>query len=170
LLRKGSRRRHRPGEDLSDEARDSALHTLDVWNEHLATVGSQLLYARLRLLRDLGPYLAKAYDEVSAGQSDARATYKSSLREAAAASLAEGAVPEPDQLRAELLATLDEVRDKEVERGVSLAGPHRDDLALLRDGGDDEVHVRWRPAGAGEPAAAPLGPAPVPAPATAVSA
>lgn len=130
LLRKGSRRRPRPGEDLSDEARDSALHTLDVWNEHLATVGSQLLYARLRLLRDLGPYLAKAYDEVSAGQSDARATYKSSLREAAAASLAEGAVPEPDQLRAELLATLDEVRDKEVERGISLAGPHRDDLVL----------------------------------------
>lgn len=43
-------------------------------------------------------------------------------------------------------------------------------LALLRDGGDDEVHVRWRPAGSGEPAAAPLDPAPVPAPATAVSA
>ncbi|NNM48036.1 DNA replication/repair protein RecF [Knoellia koreensis] len=130
LLRKGSRRRPRPGEDLSDEARDSALHTLVVWNEHLATVGSQLLYARLRLLRDLGPYLAKAYDEVSAGQSDARVTYKSSLREAAAASLAGGEVPEIEQLRTELLATLEEVREREVERGVSLAGPHRDDLVL----------------------------------------
>ena len=58
------------------------LHTLDVWDSHLAQVGSQLLYARLRLLRDLGPYLGKAYDEVSAGQSDARVSYKSSLREA----------------------------------------------------------------------------------------
>ena len=132
LLRKGSRRRppSRPADEPVDDARASALHTLDVWNDHLAAVGSQLLYARLRLLRDLGPYLAKAYDEVSAGQSDARVSYKSSLRESAAASLAAGEVPEIDALRAELLATFDEVRDKEVERGISLVGPHRDDLVL----------------------------------------
>ena len=132
LLRKGSRRRppSRPADEPPDDARATALHTLDVWNDHLATVGSQLLYARLRLLRDLGPYLAKAYDEVSAGQSDARVSYKSSLREGAAASLAAGEVPEIDALRAELLATLEDSRDKEIERGISLAGPHRDDLVL----------------------------------------
>ena len=131
LLRKGARRRPpRPGEEQPDEARASALHTLDVWNDHLATVGSQLLYARLRLLRDLGPYLAKAYDEVSAAQSDARVTYRSSLREEPAAAIATGEVPESEVLRAEVLATLEEVREREVERGVSLAGPHRDDLVL----------------------------------------
>lgn len=132
LLRKGSRRRPPPrtADEPVDDARASALHTLDVWNEHLAAVGSQLLYARLRLLRDLGPYLAKAYDEVSAGQSDARVSYKSSLRESAAAALAAGEVPEIETLRAELLATFEEVRDKEVERGISLVGPHRDDLVL----------------------------------------
>jgi DNA replication and repair protein RecF len=131
LLRKGSRRRApRPGEEPVDEAQASALHTLDIWNEHLATVGSQLLYARLRLLRDLGPYLAKAYDEVSAAQSDARVAYKSSLRETAAGAVAAGEVPELEDLRAELLATLVDVREREVERGVSLAGPHRDDLVL----------------------------------------
>jgi DNA replication and repair protein RecF len=131
LRRKGSRRRApRPGEEPVDEARASALHTLDIWNEHLATVGSQLLYARLRLLRDLGPYLAKAYDEVSAAQSEARVAYRSSVREVAAGAIAAGEVPELDDLRAELLATLEEVRDREVERGVSLVGPHRDDLVL----------------------------------------
>ncbi len=67
---------------------------------------------------------------MSAGQSDARVSYKSSLREAAAASLAAGEVPEIDALRAELVATLEENRDKEIERGISLAGPHRDDLVL----------------------------------------
>jgi DNA replication and repair protein RecF len=132
LLRRGSRRRppSRPADEPVDDARATALHTLDIWNDHLATVGSQLLYARLRLLRDLGPYLAKAYDEVSAGQSDARVSYKSSMREATAASLAAGEVPEIDALRAELLATLEDSRDKEIERGISLAGPHRDDLVL----------------------------------------
>jgi DNA replication and repair protein RecF len=88
------------------------------------------LYARLRLLRDLGPYLEKAYNEVSAGQSDARVTYKSSLREAAAASLAAGDVPDIDALRAEIIATLEEARDREIERGITLVGPHRDDLVL----------------------------------------
>jgi DNA replication and repair protein RecF len=131
VLRKGRRvQRPRPGEEPVDEARASALHTLDVWNEHLASVGSQLLYARLRLLRDLGPYLEKAYNEVSAGQSDARVTYKSSLREAAAASLAAGDVPDIDALRAEIIATLEEARDREIERGITLVGPHRDDLVL----------------------------------------
>jgi DNA replication and repair protein RecF len=130
VLRRGQRRPARPTDEPVEDARASALHTLDIWNEHLASVGSQLLYARLRLLRDLGPYLAKAYDEVSAGQSDARVSYKSSLREAASASLAAGEVPEIEQLRAEILATLAELRDREVERGMSLAGPHRDDLVL----------------------------------------
>ena len=131
VLRRGQRRPPpRSTDGPVDDARASALHTLDIWNEHLATVGSQLLYARLRLLRDLGPYLTQAYDEVSAGQSDARVSYKSSLREAASASLAAGEVPEIDQLRTEVLATLDDLRDREIERGMSLAGPHRDDLVL----------------------------------------
>jgi DNA replication and repair protein RecF len=133
VLRRGGRRSARPtfteGSDAAAE-RDSALHTLDVWDSHLAQVGSQLLYARLRLLRDLGPYLGKAYDEVSAGQSDARVAYKSSLREATAARIAAGEVPEAEELRAEILASLAEVRQQEVERGVSLVGPHRDDVVL----------------------------------------
>lgn len=130
VLRKGSRYRPRPGEEPVDDARASALHTLDIWNEHLANVGSQLLYARLRLLRDLAPYLAKAYDEVSAGQSDARVSYRCSLREDAAAGIAAGEVPEIEQLHTEILAALEEARPREVERGVSLVGPHRDDVLL----------------------------------------
>jgi len=130
VLRKGYRYRPRAGEEPADEARASALHTLDIWNEHLANVGSQLLYARLRLLRDLSPYLAKAYDEVSAGQSDARVSYRSSLREETAAAIAAGEVPEIEELRTEILAALDEARPREVERGISLVGPHRDDVTL----------------------------------------
>ena len=130
VLRRGARPRSRPSDEPVDDARASALHTLDIWNDHLSTVGSQLLYARLRLLRDLGPYLSKAYDEVSAGQSDARVAYRSSLREDTATRIAAGDVPELDELRDELLAMMADVRDREIERGVSLVGPHRDDLVL----------------------------------------
>ena len=130
MLRRGTRYRPRPAEEAGDDARAAALHTLDIWNDHLATVGSQLLYARLRLLRDLGPDLSKADHEVSAGQSDARVADKSSLREEVAASIAAGEVPQAEELRAQILAALEEARPREVERGVSLAGPHRDDVSL----------------------------------------
>lgn len=130
VLRKGARRHTRAGDQPVDEARESALHTLDIWNSHLAAVGSQLLYARLRLLRDLVPHLAAAYDSVSAGRSNARATYRSSLHEALATRVAAGEVPEIEELRVGILETLEQVRANEIERGVSLAGPHRDDVVL----------------------------------------
>ncbi len=131
--RRGANRRSRArvdvGVDPEAEA-GSALHTLEVWDEHLATVGSQLLYARLRLLRDLRPLLAAAYDTVSDSNADARATYRSSLSEEAAQALADGEVPEAPQLRQALLDRLAQVRRQEIERGVGLVGLHRDDLLL----------------------------------------
>ncbi len=134
VLRRGSRgarRGARPPEGVDEaESREGALHTLDVWNAQLAQVGATLLYARLRLLRDLRPHLAEAYAEVSAATAAATATYRSSLREVSAGALAAGEVPEVEALHAEILASLAEVRDQEVERGVSLVGPHRDDLVL----------------------------------------
>ena len=131
--RRGANRRSRArvdvGVDPEAEA-GSALHTLEVWDEHLATVVSQLLYARLRLLRDLRPLLAAAYDTVSDSNADARATYRSSLSEEAAQALADGEVPEAPQLRQALLDRLAQVRRQEIERGVGLVGLHRDDLLL----------------------------------------
>ncbi|HYN29602.1 MAG TPA: DNA replication/repair protein RecF [Dermatophilaceae bacterium] len=118
-----------PGGEQATE-RESALHTLGVWDAQLAQLAAPLLYARLRLVRDLGPHLDRAYDEVSAARAGARLTYRSSLREPAAARIAAGEVPETDELHAEVLASLQEVHAAEVERGVSLVGPHRDDLVL----------------------------------------
>jgi DNA replication and repair protein RecF len=140
VLRRGLRRTHSSSTPLSTGSVDkgvdasdntsSALHTLDIWNSQLATVGAQLLYARLRLMRDLGPYLSEAYDEVSAATSDARISYRSSLREEMSTAIAAGVVPEMQALHDELLASLDAVRVNEIERGVSLVGPHRDDVVL----------------------------------------
>ena len=130
--KRGRRRRSSAVPEGTDPAAaaEEALRTLEIWDDHLATVGSQLLYARLRLLRDLVPHLQEAYREVSANQSDATAVYRSSLHEEAAERIAAGEVPEADELRTMLLDSLAEVREQEVERGVNLVGPHRDDLVL----------------------------------------
>jgi DNA replication and repair protein RecF len=134
VLRRGARRRSERftayGEPV-EEARASALHTLDVWDGQLARFGAQLVSGRLRLLRDLRPHLLEAYAAVSASPSEARAVYRSSLREDASVRLSAGDLQDVELLEKEILASLAEVRDQEIERGVSLVGPHRDDLHLV---------------------------------------
>ncbi len=100
------------------------MRTLDVWDAHLAQTGSELMSARLRLTEDLLPLTDVAYREVSKGQGDLALSYKSSLGERMPAS------QDREVLTAALLSELARVRQNEVERGVSLVGPHRDDLVL----------------------------------------
>jgi DNA replication and repair protein RecF len=101
------------------------MRTLDVWDAHLAQAGSELLAARLELVDDLRPLVEAAYKEVSAGQGETGLAYRSSLGDAMPPDAVDREV-----LGAALLSELARVRPQEVERGVSLVGPHRDELVL----------------------------------------
>ena len=106
------------------------LRTLDVWDGHLARHGAELLAGRLALVRALSPYVTAAYEQVaSRGGGPAELSYSCSLGDA----LPPGE-PGPELLEAALLAELARLRPAEVERGVTLAGPHRDDLVLSLGG------------------------------------
>lgn len=126
LLRQAQRSRRTAGE----VSRETDLETLVEWNQHLAAVGSALVYARLRLLRALRPYVEDAYREVSAGKSHAALTYQSSLVGDLAVDISVGAVPEREAIEAAFHRSFDELKSREVERGVTLVGPHRDDILL----------------------------------------
>lgn len=102
------------------------VRTLDVWDTHLATAGAELLSGRLRLVHLLAPQLAAAYAQVAAGQGPAEITYRSSLGEDVTARQPPGR----ELLQARLLEALARHRPQELERGVSLVGPHRDDLVI----------------------------------------
>ncbi|RSM44485.1 DNA replication/repair protein RecF [Actinoplanes sp. ATCC 53533] len=102
--------------------RGQDLSTLAVWDQHLAHHGAELLAGRLELAAALGPHLTKAYDAVAAGRTTASIAYASRL--------GESLVPDRPRLEQALLASLAERRQNEVERGVTLVGPHRDDLLL----------------------------------------
>ena len=106
------------------------VRTLDVWDSHLATAGAELLAGRLRLVSLLAPDVAKAYAQVSDGQGQAVITYRTSLGEDVADGSAVGGAPGRELLAARLLEALAKARPQELERGVSLVGPHRDDLQL----------------------------------------
>jgi DNA replication and repair protein RecF len=97
------------------------LRTLDVWDGHLARHGAALLAARLHLVADLTPHVASSYAAVAPESEPAGLRYRSSVPAAGS----------PEQIEAALLDQLATMRQAELERGVCLVGPHRDDLELL---------------------------------------
>lgn len=104
-----------------------ALDTLDVWDSRLAEHGAQLMAARIDLVNQLIPEVEKAYQLLAPGSRSASIAYRSSLGAEATADVAGG---DRGFLEAALLAALSARRDAELERGMSLVGPHRDDLEL----------------------------------------
>ncbi len=110
------------------------LPTLDVWDGHLARHGAELLGARLDLLVELAPYIRAAYRAVAPESATAELEYRSSLGAALPAAAQDTGKADVDLLEVAMLAQLAHVRAAEVERGVCLVGPHRDDLELSLGG------------------------------------
>jgi DNA replication and repair protein RecF len=107
--------------------------TLDAWDDQLARAGTELLAARLTLVRALSPHVAAAYAAVSGDRGPALITYKPSFGlpgPAAPADDAAEAEPKPGDLEKAMREALLQARPQELERGVCLVGPHRDELEL----------------------------------------
>lgn len=123
--------------------------TLDVWDQHMARAGAELLHARLELVERLRPHLNSAYAQLTDGSKEAGAIYRSTLQ---GAFEDDGAAPAPaadpaskqgeapaedlgqlsvDELTERYVQAFALSRRKELERGISLVGPHRDELELI---------------------------------------
>ncbi len=109
-----------------------ANSTLEVWDGQLAQTGAELLQARLTTLSELLPHVAKSYAEIAPTNNVARASYKTSLAlgESEDYPLIDAVVPEREKLAALLLEKMAERRGDELQRGLCLVGPHRDDIVL----------------------------------------
>jgi DNA replication and repair protein RecF len=104
---------------------ESMLSTLEVWDERLARLGAEIMAARWRLVEELNPLLGKAYEAVArgAGRDDATIGYRPSFE------VVDGF--EAATLEAALMTEIARRRQDELDRGVSLVGPHRDDLSCF---------------------------------------
>jgi DNA replication and repair protein RecF len=114
----GSDRRRRATPD------DHFESTLAVWDEQLVRLGAELTAARSGLVDDLLPPLAEAYASVAkdAGRNEATLRHQPSI-------LAEDP-GDRESLAVAFAAQLAERRREEVQRGITLVGPHRDEVAL----------------------------------------
>lgn len=130
LLKSAAAHRRPPGAEM--------LATLEVWDTHLAKAGAELLAARLELTAALRPLAANAYTAVArpaaaaagAGaeaQDVADLEYRSSLDDAELST-------DRGKLADALREGMERARRQELERGVSLVGPHRDELSLTLAG------------------------------------
>jgi DNA replication and repair protein RecF len=127
------------------QSREAVQSTLDVWDAHLARAGAELLVAREHLVQALRPHVERAYTAVAGDpgpgkqgpgkqgpgrQGPVVIEYKRSFRHDGT-NAGEGGHGERVKAADEALRTaLAEVRDSELDRGVCLAGPHRDELDL----------------------------------------
>lgn len=139
-------------------ARGDALRTLDLWDGHVARVGGELLAGRLALVAELAPYVSSSYAAIAGARSDATVAaaeiaYESSVlagekkTESAGSEVSQG---HPDtnlpsqtsphsphsvaDLTAAIGVALARVRNDELDRGITLVGPHRDELRLRLGG------------------------------------
>jgi DNA replication and repair protein RecF len=100
-----------------------ALDTLDVWDGHLAAHGAELMAARMTLVNELAPEVQKSYQLLAPASRPASISYHASVD-------IEQDHPDVELLRTALLEKMAVRREAELERGVCLVGPHRDDLEL----------------------------------------
>lgn len=101
---------------------ENAEFTLQVWDSQLCDFGAELLAARLDSLTDMTPFTKGAYELIAPINNVAQAEYKCSF-------------PLPEEssekaLRAQMADVLIARRGEELARGVTLIGPHRDDVLL----------------------------------------
>ncbi|MFI0978024.1 DNA replication/repair protein RecF [Streptomyces sp. NPDC021093] len=101
--------------------RSMDMSTIDVWDQHLAQVGAELLAQRLDLIATLQPLADKAYEQLAPGGGPVALEYRSS---------APGEALSREDLYGQLMEALAGARKQEIERGVTLVGPHRDELLL----------------------------------------
>jgi len=123
LLKSLSGRGNRP-------AASGTAGTLDAWDAQLARHGAELLVARLSTLRDLAAFVADKYAMIAPTNNRATAVYQSKVLGLPDPALGDATSLTRDQIAERLLAAAVHHRPEEVARGLSLVGPHRDDVVL----------------------------------------
>jgi DNA replication and repair protein RecF len=133
------------GPKRNGQSREAVMSTLDVWDAHLARAGAELLVAREHLVSVLRPHVERAYTAVAGDRGSAAIAYKRSFGADATVRCeqsveatgdggkAASGEKHGDRVKAAaeaLRAALLEVRESELDRGMCLAGPHRDELDL----------------------------------------
>jgi DNA replication and repair protein RecF len=101
---------------------ESVLATLDVWNDQLVNFGSQIIFARNQIINELLPYVSKSYAELAPTSKALNIRYLPNV--------SSESVTQTDLVTA-MKEKLQERQQDELDRGLTLVGPHRDDMEIF---------------------------------------
>jgi len=124
----------------SSGLKENQLSTLEIWDERLIALGAEIIEARSALVAELLPEVARAYSAIAGEEHSASlSTYLSILSsgaddDAIDDAATRGGVISAADAAANYKNALARLRRAELDRGLTLAGPHRDDLVLTLNG------------------------------------
>ena len=121
------------GQLLKTARGNAALSTLEIWNHKLSELGAEIVHARLRLIDALTAPLRAAYRQIVDADHAPGMRLDCSWSSVLEDSPLSAAVSTSD-IRAQFEQAMALVASRELERGVNLVGPHRDDLHLELNG------------------------------------
>jgi len=101
---------------------ESVLATLDVWNDQLVNFGSQIIFARNQIINELLPYVSKSYAELAPTSKALNIKYLPNVSSETMALT---------DLVTAMKEKLQERQQDELDRGLTLVGPHRDDMEIF---------------------------------------
>lgn len=111
------------------------LTTLDIWDDQLVALGTEIIFHRQELVSKIFPLLQDFYHQLSGQPESLELILKTSVaggeEEDEFQSLSSW---DKQEIQDAFYQRLTELRPKELERGVSLVGPHRDELTILKAG------------------------------------
>ena len=110
------------------------LSTLDLWNEQLVSIGSKIIQNRQQLITSLLPRIQQKYSQISQSQSDIQISQQSSIN-------VDYGDLSAEQIAAELFRAIESFKKDELDRGVTLLGPQRDELQIQLNGLSAKEHA-----------------------------
>lgn len=116
------------------------LTTLDIWNDQLVGFGSELIANRLELISKLSPLIENFYKELSGKSEQIELELLSSITEDEVENF-KTLTGSTQEISEQFLDRLQQIRNKEIERGITLAGPHRDELLISKAGQPARSHA-----------------------------
>ena len=118
-------------------AKGTSLSTLDAWDESLIKFGSEIVAARIALVERMRPLLTEAYQAIAIANNEPQILMKSSLlgdvvaEEDDSDSLEHIENSNESEVEQLFRSKLAQIRSRELDRGITMVGPHRDDLVLM---------------------------------------
>ncbi len=115
---------------LKSSNRENINSTLDVWNEQLAQLGAEITHTRIQFIRDIKPFIHDRYHSISGGENAVSESKISISYQSKYLSESEIELLTKDEIKTQILEQLDVRKKDELIRGITLVGPHHDELFI----------------------------------------